>query len=242
MKRFLLFALALLLMVPARAQKDDPNVIVSSADGNVQLLGFSHFGYGFHIVRSDDFKATPSGELFLNILKLRVYPFDNLAIDLGLDVEYNFISSKRDLFYLDGARQVRAADFNEYLGVGGTWRPSVTTPQIGTAHSSSLDVFTLNLPLLARFMIGDVCVSFGGEFGFNLDGSTSYRYKLDNVTTRIREDDAKLNLFSYGLTAMADYDGLGLYVKFYPGSSSRLLPAGGTDLRYWTIGLVFGIN
>lgn len=234
MKRQRLIALSLLLLavLPARAQQKDnayDNLIAATPDEVIQLRGITRIGYGFHLVRSHDFTAGPSGEFFMNVLTLRMFPHDNLAIDLGLEAEYNFASSKRNFFYLDSDRQVRTAGFD---GIDGH----------ASSHSSSLDVFTINLPLLAKFMVGNVCLGIGAEGGFNVTGSTSYRYRVDNRTTRVTESRAKLNVFSYGLTAMADYKGAGLYVKFYPGASSRLLPAGGTDLRYWTLGIVLSME
>lgn len=233
MKRIALLALSLLLLVPARAQhrEDFDNAVYASRDENLQFRVFSHLGYGFHFVRSDDFKARPSGEFFMNVLKLRYFPLDNLALDLGADIEYNFISSRQNRFYLDDDRQVRVRQADASRPVNNE-----------SSRGSSIDAFTINMPLLARFMVGDLCFGVGAEASFNPGGSVSSHYKVDNVTTNVTEHKARLNGFSYGLTLMADYDGAGLYMKFYPGPSARLLPAGGIDLHYWTLGIILNFD
>ena len=76
--------------------------------------------------------------------------------------------------------------------------------------------------------------------GWNTSADTSAYLRKDNRELTYRENDAKVNPFSYGLMAMLGYGPFDVYFKYYP-KSSRILPEGSIDLSYMTLGIALGL-
>ena len=222
MKQILALLTAVLLAVPAFAQDD--NTIVSSRDGKVSLETFSHFGWGYHFVKSDDFKRAGSGQAFINFLNLDIRPAEVFGLGLGVDFKFDYFASKKDSFYLDGDKKIQAMPFAE--GYDKT--------------RSEINLFSLSFPLLAKVYFGDWHVSLGAEADLNLWGHTYNYTKLDNVKTRVTERKAKVNTFSYGLVAAIQHNDFGIFCKYYP-KSSKFLADGSVNFSYWTLGVAFGL-
>ena len=222
MKKILAFLTAVLLAVPAFAQDD--HVIVSSKDGVVSLETVSHMGWGYHFVKSDDFKRAGSGQFFINLLNLGIRPAEAFGIGLGADFKFDYIGSRKDSFKLDADKKVQALPF----------------PDTYDKTRSEINVTSLSFPLLAKVYFGDWHVSLGAEADLNLWGHTYNFTKEANVRTRVTERKAKLETFSYGLIAAIQHNDFGIFCKYYP-KSSKILPDGSVDFSYWTLGVAFGL-
>ena len=245
MKKILISILAFLTVVPAFAQsassidailpeeigygdEEDRTVIFRSPDDKVLVYGSSHIGYGFHSLKSSDFLPGRSKEIFINMVKLGVYPADFLGLELSMDLEHNSFKSNNTFFFIDENSLVRQ------LETGMVVTGKVNKP------ISAFNYFTLNFPLLAKVRLGKMELGGGAEAGFNFAGRTWYRYSFDNRTIGVRDKGAKLNTFTYGFVGVLSYDGIAFFVKWYP-KTSRILPEGSLDLNYMTLGLAFGL-
>lgn len=229
MKKLVMLTLAVFLASPVFAAGDNENnALYTSPSGTVSFDLFSHIGYGFHFVKSNSFNPNSGGELFVNVLKFGVYPAQWLGMELGVDMAFNNFNSKREAFYLDNARKIQVKDFSEI--------------EAGTLdkHRGGFNVFSLNAPLLVKGIIGDVQVGVGAVASWNAAADTYYYFRKDNRRTEVSETKAEVNPFTYGFIATVSYDGLGLFFKYYP-KSSRLLPEGGVDLSYMTLGISIGL-
>ena len=222
MKQILALLTAVLLAVPAFAQDD--NTIVSSKDGVVSLETVSHFGWGYHFVKSDDFKRAGSGQAFINFLNLDIRPAEVFGLGLGVDFKFDYIASKKDSFQLDAGKKIQAAPF----------------PEGFDKTRSEINLFSLSFPLLAKVYFGDWHVSLGAEADLNLWGHTYNFTKEANVRTRVTERKAKLETFSYGLVAAIQHNDFGIFCKYYP-KSSKFLADGSVNFSYWTLGVAFGL-
>ena len=222
MKRILILFSTLLLAYPSFAQSELS--IASSSDKKISLEMLSHVGYGWHFVKSDDFRKAGSGEFFFNILNLDVRPAEVFGLSLGADLEFNSFDSKKDMFFLNEDKKVLALPFVDGF--------DKTRSEI---HTTSF-----NFPLLATFYFNDFPVGFGAEGPLNTGCYTHTYTKQGYVTDRHNENKAKVNRFSYGLTAFLSYDNLGVYFKFYP-KSSKVLPDGSVNFSFWTLGVAFGL-
>ena len=222
MKRILILFSTLLLAYPSFAQSELS--IASSSDKKISLEMLSHVGYGWHFVKSDDFRKAGSGEFFFNILNLDIRPAEVFGLSLGADLEFNSFDSKKDMFFLNEDKKVLALPFVDGF--------DKTRSEI---HTTSF-----NFPLLATFYFNDFHVGFGAEGTLNTGGYTHTYTKQGYVTDRHNENKAKVNRFSYGLTAFLSYDNLGVYFKFYP-KSSKVLPDGSVNFSFWTLGVAFGL-
>lgn len=246
LKRLLLAVSALCLFIPGYSQdlsdladvyadgtpvSDDEeisSVLAQSKDGKIVFYGSSHIGYGFHTMNSSDFLPARSKEVFLNLVKLGIYPAPFLGIELSVDAEHNSFKSNNTFFVIDDNGLVRQIETGEAV-------PGKVTNPI-----SAFNYVTLNFPLLLKLRFGDLELGGGAEAGFNFAGRTWYRYSSDRRTVGVRDKGARLNSFTYGFVGMLSYEGIALFVKWYP-KSSRLLPEGSADLDYMTFGIAFGL-
>ena len=227
MKKAILVALALVFAAPLFAIDDDfDNVVYSSANNHVRFEVLSTFGYGYHIVKSNDFNSNGSSEFFFNVASLGLYPVDSFGLELGLDCAFNAFDSRNSAFILDNERKVQAMEFSTLVA---------GTPD---RHRGNFDVFSLNIPAVAKVKIGDFSLGGGAVASFNLLGSTTYYYKQDNRREEVTYTRAQMNRFTYSFVATLGYGSMGAYFKYYP-ASSPLLPEGSVDMSYMTIGLVF---
>ena len=119
-------------------------------------------------------------------------------------------------------------------------------------HISKLEqrirCFALSVPVALAFHTPWFSFRGGAEFDFNIDRFTSlkssYVYK-DDVSRRevqTKEPDAKVRNLCINYFASIDFDGLGVYCKYYPKSIIRddgIASEPGTDMKYLTLGLIF---
>ena len=223
MKKMLLVALATLLAVPAFSSDAD-DAIYSSSNGVVRFDIVNYIGFGYHSVKTADFKPNFSSEFFFNVLQLGIYPAEVLGIELNLDCKFSNFNSKTSVFSLNEGGLIQAADFSSNSDI---------------RSRSGFNVFSLSTPVLLKGVFGDIQLGVGAEASFNLTGDVYHNYKEKNVRTRREENKAKVSPFSYGLLATLSYKDFGVYFKYYP-KGSRLLPEGSVDLNYMTVGVALG--
>jgi len=228
MKKTILLLLAIIYIVPAFADERDRAVIVASVDDRVQLEVLSRVGYGFHIVKTPDFKPAVSGGFFFNVMQLDVFPHQNLGLSLGVDCAFERFTSKSAEFYLDADHKIQAIDLRNY------------TVPVNSKHNGGFKYFSFHAPLMVRGILGDLKVSAGGELDINLPGTAYYSHTVDNKTTRVSETKAKLNTCSFAIVASITYCDMGFFAKFYPKATS-VLPSGSVSMSYWTIGFLYGM-
>lgn len=223
MKRIFTFFLAALVTVSALAQTNHPP-IYSSANGTLTFNLLSYMGYGYHFVQTDEFTPAASGEVFLNVLQLGVFPTEHLGIELGADLAYNYFRSKKNMFFLDDKRKVRVTSLPAFEGGVENFR-------------SNIDCGSVNFPLLVKGIFGKFQLGAGAEGRLNFAGSTTYWYNSDNRYYTVEDTKAQLNRFNYDILATVSYDDIGLYFKYYP-KGSRLLPDGSVNFSWMTLGFV----
>ena len=228
MKRIASFVLALLVAIPVLANEgEDPTMSVySSSDGIVSVDILSHFGWGYHLVSAENFSANSSGEVFFNIGKLKIDPFEGVGLEAGLDCKWTYFGSGSYLFYQDN-HLVNVTSFSDAF-LNERWDKSY----------SSVNIFSLSVPALLKFNIGPVQLGGGAEANLNLSGETYYRLRSENIRTEVTESKAKLNTFTYDFIGTIGFDNTLLYVKFYPKGSS-MIAGDGVPFNYWTIGFAF---
>lgn len=241
MKKFFLLLAAALLAAPLMAQEfdgpdgldkdnlEDSNLIWSqeAADGHnlLEVRAMSHLSYDFLIVSSNDFEPNRggSGELDINVLEFGILPTPWMEISLGADFLYRFIGSKTHVFnVVDPGRRIQAA------------------PLVGTYEKarSTIDCFGIGFPALLTLRFGNFSLTGGIEANL-LWGNTNIQNKTRYQKNEIRNYEAGINLFTYDIVAALSFYRMGVLFKYTP-ASSPLLPEGSTDLRYWSIGMVFG--
>ena len=225
MKKLMILILVAVLAMPAFAQEDTSVSIYKTEDGVFSADLVSHLGWGFHFVKSDDFTPKGSGEFFLNVLNLKIYPVETVGIEVGLDCKWNYFGSKEDVFLQDN-HLIKAYDFS-------------TVTSKGDKYRSDFSVFALTVPVVAKFKAGNFQIGGGAELNFNMGGNSSYRYENDDVRFTQDAFKAKVNNFTYDFMGLVGFRNLYLFGKFYP-KGSVLLPEGSVKFNYWTLG--FGLS
>ena len=228
MKKLVMMALAALLAVPCFAQTEKEPVYMSS-NGKVMFDVSDHIGFGYHSVKSADFKPGFAWDFFLNVLKVGVYPAECLGLELGVDLEFNDFISKESAFTLDNDYKIKAVDF-QALGLGSTF----------DKKRSDFFVFGLGAPVLVKGIFGKVQLGVGAEAFWNITGNTSAFLRQGNRDLNYTERKAKVNPFSYAILGTLSYNEFGVFFKFYP-KSSHLLPEGSVDMSYMTVGLAISL-
>ena len=225
MKKLIVLALAALFAAPCFAQIEP---VYTSSDGKATFDVLGHIGYGYHIVKSDDFKSSWSSEFFLNLMKFELFPSEHFGFGLGIDLQVNDFNSKEKAFVQhDGL--IRTADFSTLETLTGVDR-----------KRSDFTIVSLGAPVLVRAKFEKVAIGVGAVASWNIGGGNSYWVEKGNRSVTVDESKAKVNPFSYGIIATASYGAFGVYFKYYP-KSSRILPEGSVDLSYSTVGIVLGL-
>ena len=194
----------------------------------------AHFGFGFHQVSGvKELKAKffQSHEIYLNTIQLGFHPASWLSLETGLDLKW-------DVFYPQKDYQLALDNDNDY-GFN----------DLVLAKNESLDTrtksFSLALPVTLGFHAPWFSFKAGAEFDFNLEKYTVLKthFETDKYEYDEKDYNAKLEKFCYNFLAAVDFDGLGIYFRYYPksilpdkkGAQDPLFK----DMKYWTLGLCF---
>ena len=225
MKKLFLIALAALMCAPAFAQRSTSSLYSTSNDV-LSISSLSHWGWGYSFVQSDAFKPAGSGEFFLNILDFKFYPVEEFGLEFGLDCKWSYTGSKESMF-IQNDHIVKAVPF-------------VIPGKTIEKTRSQISIFSLSVPVLAKFVLNRFRIGGGAEANFNLVGDTIYRYRVDGNKTREREKQLALNKFSYNFVGLVGMGNLTIFGKYYP-KNSRMLPEGSVDFNYWTLGVALDL-
>jgi hypothetical protein len=167
----------------------------------------------------------------MNIVDISLYPTENLGIELGVDFTVNNFGSRESAFIQSKDHLVKAVDF-----------PSVKLDDIGsqTKARGGINVFSFTAPLILKGIFGKFQVGAGAEACYNVSGETYYYFRQDNRRVEVSETKAKVTPFTYDFLAFLTYNDFGIYFKYRP-QNAPILPAGGVDLSFVTVGLVLGL-
>ena len=202
--------------------------INSSAQDVVSLDPVSHIGYGYNIVKTSDFNPSASDEFFVNILTLKLNPVDFLGLDIGVDYKTVDFRSRDDAFYLDANKIIHAMPFKEKYN------------ENYTKNFSRFRTNSFSAPVTLNLYAGEFAVGLGAEANFNLTGRVKDKFFVDGKKQKYIEKGAQFNKFNYNFLAYISYADTGIYFRYYP-KNSRLMPEGGVDVSYMTVGVVFGM-
>lgn len=226
MKRFLCILLAAVLAVPAFSQDKTDITLYDSEDGRFSLDVFSHLGWGYSFVKSDDFTPKGSGEVFVNVLKLNVFPVQSFGFELGADLGWRYVGSSEGIFVQDKDHTVHTVAFGSVYGDV-------------EARRSTVGIFSVNFPVLLKLKAGAFDLGAGAEAQLNISGETGYSYRSEDTRVQSTTTKAKVSTFTYGFVGTVGYSGVSVFAKYYP-KSVRFLPGGRLDFNFWTLGVAFG--
>lgn len=229
MKRFVLIAGALMALFSSRAfaqNEDSAFEIVSSDSGVVSLDAASHIGFGYNLLKSNDFTSSFSGEFFVNILNLKVYPTSGFGIEVGIDYKTMGFDSKEDAFFLDNDKKIQVGKISDVI--------SGTPDKFRSRFRSN----TFSVPVMLKFEAGTTSIGLGVEGDMNLGGRVKNKYFENDKKVKDIKKGAQFAKYNYNFLATLSFDGTGVYFRYYP-KSSPLLPEGSVNVGFMALGVIF---
>ena len=210
----------------AFAQNDDAFEIASSASGVVSLDAASHIGFGYNLLKSNDFNVSSSEEFFVNILNLKVYPTTGFGIEVGFDYKTMGFDSKENAFFLDNDKKIQAGKVADVI--------SGNPEKFRSRFRSN----TFSVPVMLKFEAGTTSIGLGVEGDMNLNGRVKSKYFEDGKKVKDIKKGAQFTKYNYNFLATLSFDGTGVYFRYYP-KSSQLLPEGSVNVGFMAVGVIF---
>ena len=229
MKRilFIIGALMALVSSSAFAQDEDTSLtIIASDNGKVEFDAGTHIGFGYNLLKSDDFTTSGSGEFFVNILNLKIFPVNGFGIEVGVDYKTMDFNSKEDAFYLDGDKRIQVKSAKEAYPAG------------ITKFRSLFRSNTFSAPVMLKFEAGTTSIGLGVEGNMNLTGRVKNKYFDGDQKIKDIKKGAQFTKYNYNFLATLSFDGTGVYFRYYP-KSVRILPEGSLDVGFMAVGVIF---
>ncbi len=216
--------------IKASAQEESPLVVASSESGVSSLEILSHIGFGYNFLQTDDFTPIGSGEFFVNIAKLGIYPAEAFGIEIGVDYKTVDFVSKDQAFFMDGDKKIQVQPYKAKYPVAFDEKKNF----------SRLRTNTFSAPVTLNLVAGVAKLSIGAEANLNLTGRIKDKYFVEGKKTKNIERGVPFNRFNYNLLAAVSYNDFGIYFRYYP-KNSKLIPEGGIDVSYMTLGVILGL-
>lgn len=223
MKKLFVLALAALFSFNAFAQESD--AVYTSEDGVVTFDVIEHWGYGYHVLKTDAFDASDAGEFFLNVLNLQLQPTSYLSLELGADLRFDHFVSKVDGFELDSNKDVQVFKLADKFG-----------NDIKKARGW-MRVGSFSFPALIKVGGEGFKLGAGAEAVVNFSGKANYKYKLDGERHKNKAKGMAMNKFYYDFVGVVCINDWSIYAKYYPKSSTFLPDGSSVKMDYWTIGV-----
>ena len=217
------------MTVEARKRK------AAKRDKLLSVDALSHFYYGFHQVSGQkelEGKFFESQEVGLNAAQFGFHPASWVSLEAGLDLKW-------DQFELADGKAVEMIDHKFNF----TEPETLFGPDL-SKFNQRIRTFALAVPVTLGFHAPWFSVKGGAEFDFNINKYTSIKTefttnKTIDVNSRDRKPEVENLLINY--LAEVDFDGLGIYFKYYPKSIFKDNSIAGTDkndMKYWTLGVI----
>lgn len=206
--------------------QDDGLVIASSKNNATSLELLSHWGWGYNLVNNSSFTCSDSGEFFVNIAELYLYPVSFFGLEVGVDYKTIYFTSKEQAFYLNGYKDVNAMPY------------SLKYPGSITKNFSRVRTNTFSVPAVVKFKAGNFALGVGAEANLNLTGRIKDKYFENGKKVKNIEKGVQFNRYMYNLLAMVSFYDTSIYARYYPKGTS-LFTEGGAYADFMTIGIGF---
>ena len=216
-----------LISVRAFAQDEDSLFeIASSPSGVVQFDAGTHIGFGYNLLKSSDFTCSGSGEFFVNILNLKIFPVSGFGIELGVDYKTMDFNTKEEAFFLDNDKQIQVGKISDVV--------SGNPEKFRSRFRSN----TFSAPVMLKFEAGTTSIGLGVEGNMNLTGRVKNKYFENDKKVKDIKKGAQFTKYNYNFLATLSFDGTGVYFRYYP-KSVQLLPEGSVNIGFMSVGVIF---
>ncbi len=242
-KIFSIVALATIFSAGLSAQNNfefGENADFSIRKGAFSAETVSYVAFGDHnLLDADtDFqnnKGKALTEFFMNLVELRVHPYETGMITLGVDFDWDYYRLRNTYFWQPDASKEKvsiASMENSGFKRIKKSRLSVRTLSVPLAFEQSFDKFTLRIGAAAEYNFPAIS-RFKGE---TRDGATIKEWKDgDHFSKQI-----KTKPFTYNVFGSLSFGGIGVYVKYCP--VTQFEQGYGPQFKSITFGVISGLG
>ena len=242
-----LLALPVFAQQPQRSETPSPilhSTVFSAQDGLLSISLMDHVFVGYNIVDSDAFTPNGGGELSLNTLVLNISPLSNFSAQVGMDCKWQFFSTHDSRFFLDKTKIPQVTPYPIPTGQGQVQEvaqeqttPALPEESMTSKYRGSLHTFSLAIPVLATLQVNEnFWLSAGAEANLNLTSWTNFHEEQGDVTQTTSVAGGQVRPFTFNFMGMVGFTDAALFFKYYP-KTSRIVPDGGVEFDYCTVGV-----
>ena len=219
MKRILTFFAAVLaggMMAFAQTVEfnEDADLSIRKGVFSTEFVSYEYFGDHYFLNADQSFldnKGRVNSEFVLNLVELRINPYESGMFSIGVDLAWDYYRLNKDHLCLPTS---------DKTGVDIASREASGFSKI---KRSNLTVRSVSIPVSFEQNFGkcDLRIGIAGEY--NYAGVSKFK-AIDNNGTTIKEtksgerfsDSIKVRPFTYNVFGALSFGGLGLYVRYNP--------------------------
>lgn len=174
-------------------------------------------------------------EFYMNIIELRVHPYETGMFTLGVDFDWDYYRLRNTFFWQPDASKekvsIASMEGSGFKRIKKS-RLSVRTLSVPIAFEQSFDKFTLRIGAAGEYNFPAIS-RFKGE---SRDGATVKEWKDgDHFSKQI-----KTKPFTYNIFGSLSFGGIGVYVKYSP--VTQFEQGYGPQFKSLTFGVISGIG
>ncbi|MBQ6178247.1 MAG: hypothetical protein IJK32_01840 [Bacteroidales bacterium] len=174
-------------------------------------------------------------EFYMNIIELRVHPYESGMFTLGVDFDWDYYRLRNTYFWQPDASKekvsIASMEGSGFKRIKKS-RLSVRTLSVPIAFEQSFDKFTLRIGAAGEYNFPAIS-RFKGE---SRDGATVKEWKDgDHFSKQI-----KTKPFTYNIFVSLSFGGIGVYVKYSP--VTQFEQGYGPQFKSLTFGVISGIG
>lgn len=219
MKRILtIFAAVLAGGMMAFAQtvefNEDADLSIRKGVFSTEFVSYEYFGDHYFLNADQSFldnKGRVNSEFVLNLVELRINPYESGMFSIGVDLAWDYYRLNKDHLWLPTS---------DKTGVDIASREASGFSKI---KRSNLTVRSVSIPVSFEQSFGKCDLRFGIAGEYNYAGVSKFK-AIDNNGTTIKEtksgerfsDSIKVRPFTYNVFGALSFGGLGLYVRYNP--------------------------
>ena len=200
----------------------------------------SYVAFGDHnIIQADvvfeNNKGKALTEFFINLIEMRIRPYDSGMFTLGVDFDWDYYRLRNTYFWQPDASKekvsIASMEGSGFKRIKKS-RLSVRTLSVPIAFEQSFDKFTLRIGAAGEYNFPAIS-RFKGE---SRDGATVKEWKDgDHFSKQI-----KTKPFTYNIFGSLSFGGIGVYVKYSP--VTQFEQGYGPQFKSLTFGVISGIG
>ena len=219
MKRILTFFAAVLaggMMAFAQTVEfnEDADLSIRKGVFSTEFVSYEYFGDHYFLNADQSFldnKGRVNSEFVLNLVELRINPYESGMFSIGVDLAWDYYRLNKDHLWLPTS---------DKTGVDIASREASGFSKI---KRSNLTVRSVSIPVSFDQSFGKCNLRIGIAGEYNYAGVSKFK-AIDNNGTTIKEtksgerfsDSIKVRPFTYNVFGALSFGGLGLYVRYNP--------------------------